>query len=435
VPRALASCLLVWTAAAASAAQGISESPRELTLAQAYRLAFAISEAVRIGELQTLQAQVSVDEAWTKMEPQATLLGTGALQNPISSTTTNPTTGETSTAIVQNAEQVTGTAKLSQPILHLDFFSTLEAGHLSVSEAEGNLARARQALMMDVTTAFIGVLRSRQQIEVAQSAVKRAEAQHAAAAARVKAGGALRTAELLAAIDLRRAQVQIADQERQALLQAATFQRLVGIAPPDVLSLPPTPETPPPNQAFQKASDRPDLVALRLKVREALALESAASSRRLWPQLDVQGEYDYSFPKNPLFAPSTYVWFVNGVLTFPLFQSGTEYVEIRRNALLAQISEQNASLLQKQINEQVKDAGIQLEIARREALIAEQQVKEAQENYNLVSTQFRLGGTTFLEVATAQAALTEAENLRLVAAYDRELAAYQLLFAVGSLQL
>ena len=63
------------------------------------------------------------------------------------------------------------------------------------------------------------------------------------------------------------------------------------------------------------------------------------------------------------------------------------------------------------------------------------QIKDAKENYALVTNQFKLRTVTFLEVATAQTALTNAENLLLISNFDRELAAYRLLFSIGTLQL
>src|SRR5207244_5136653 len=97
-----------------------------------------------------------------------------------------------------------------------------------------------EQLRMDVATAFISVMRARQQRQVAKAAVERATAEEESASARVAAGGALRTAALQASIDRRSAELlQVAAEKDLAALEL-DFQRLVGVKPPDDLKLPAT---------------------------------------------------------------------------------------------------------------------------------------------------------------------------------------------------
>src|SRR5687768_8647933 len=128
-------------------------------------------------------------------------------------------------------------------------------------------------------------------------------------------------------------------------------------------------------------------------------------------------------------------WFVLGLLTFPLFDTGSEFIAVDLQENATRVFELQERLLLETSSEDVRRASIRVDAEDRNAQLAEKQVKDALDNYELVATQFRLGAITFLDVANAQALLTEAENLKMVAIYDREIARYELLFAAGTLSL
>jgi outer membrane protein TolC len=330
--------------------------------------------------------------------------------------------------LIVPGEQVVVGATVSQPLFRRPLFPSRTAGRLGVESNQATLARTHEQLMMDVTSSFIGVLRSRQQIRLAESSVKRAEALLQNISARVKVGAGLKAAELLASIDVSRARVQLASAVGEEHNQEATFERLMGISPPEKLVLPTTPAPAPSTTAV-----RSDLRALHFSGLQSLATEDVLRGRLFWPTLDAQGAVSYTAPVGVLTDPL--VWTATANLTVPLFQGGDEWVQLRLQKYRTETTVLQEKALRTQITEEIRRAEIHIDTVAQTLKLAEEQVQVAQQNYNLVVTQFRLSAISFLEVANAQSALTEAENLLLVTGYERELAAYQLLFAAGQLAL
>ncbi len=416
------SSAVLWTAVGSAPAQ--AEGPlTAITLQDAYQRALDRSEDTGIAQQNIEQAEVTRRATWVAIAPQASITGFGLVQNR---------------APFVQSPQLQAEGRVLQPIFRRGFFASREAAHFGVEAATLFLERARQQVMLDVTTAFVAVLRSRQAVLVADAAVQRAEAQVSSATARVQAGGALRTAQLQATISFRQAQVDRVRIGQDLKIQELEFERLVGIGPPATLSLPVTPALPGLAEAVASSLERKDLRALQQQASAARALEQSLGGLR-WPRLDLLFRYDQAYPRNPPIPPSSegLPLTVQGIaqLTLPLFQGGDEFFRVEAQRVIAEVALLRTHQLVKQIAEQLRSALSELETAKRSFALAELQIKDAQENYALVTTQFKLRTVTFLEVATAQSALTNAENLLLISNFDRELAAYRLLFAIGTLQL
>jgi outer membrane protein TolC len=402
---------------------------QSLTLAEAYSLALTRSETVLVAETNVADAKSRHLGAWSQIGPRVQGIGTALFQQE-QRDTQSPMMPQ---PLVTPPEQVIVGGTLTQPLFRRQVFPARAAGALGVESNQASLARTREQLMMDVSTSFIGVLRSRQQIHLAENAVHRAEAQLQSATTRVKVGAGLKTAELLAQIDVSRARVQLVNAEGEERNQEIGFERLMGLPPPATLVLPSTPAIPPVDQ-LQGQSNRNDLRATRFLKLQSRATEDLWKGKIFWPTLDLQGTLFYSNPVG-VFTPNALVWTASAVLTIPLFQTGDEWVQLRLQKIHSDAVSLQERLLQKQVTEDVRRAANHVETATRAVTLSEQQVQIAQQNYTLVVNQFKLGATSFLEVANAQSALTEAENLRLVSGYERELAVYQLLFANGTLKL
>ena len=78
---------------------------------------------------------------------------------------------------------------------------------------------------------------------------------------------------------------------------------------------------------------------------------------------------------------------------------------------------------------------MRLQTAKQAIEIAAEQQRVAAQNYQMVSSHYKLGAATLLELITAQAAVFEAETNRTIANNDRELATYEVLFAQGKIDL
>lgn len=398
-------------------------------------MALARSEQVRIASSNQLVAQATSDTAYTAYGPNIGFTSRIVYQNAAQGLVTpgQPPVG------IQLPYLWLNQATWAQPVFRRQAFDVRRAGEYGVEGAQHSLQHARQQLMLDVASVFIAVLSARQQITITQTAIRRAETQVQAATGRVKAGGALPTATLLAQIELNRAQIAANAAQGTLRAQESDFERVVGQRPPERLVLPPTPDHEPLEQAMRAATvQRSDLRSLRASVLQAKANVGAATSKLFWPTLDVNFYAGYTVQASAQGDPKDFrfpVYGLTALLNVPLFQGGDEWYQLRIQKQRVSIAADQESFLQRQINDDIRTATARLETANKSIEIATEQQKTAQKNYELVSTHYKLGVSTLLEVVTAQQAVFEADSNKALASYERELATYMLLFAEGKIQM
>jgi outer membrane protein TolC len=407
-----------------------------MTLSEACSRAFAISEAVQTAEQTVGEARAKYRGALTLIGPQIALRAGGSLQNVEYETNlvTDPMTGMLTTqrTIGQPLLGLTAGATLVQPLFRRSVFPARTAARHGIDASEATLERTREQLTLDVTEAFVAVMQAREQLHVAESSVQRSESILTMARARIKAGGSLPSAEPLAWVSVEAAQVRQARAIGDVRQNEATFQRLVGVAPPAKLVLPATPSPATLEQSLDVARRRADLKAAGSAILQSRALEGSLAGNILWPKLDLTGSYAYNFPA---VFDVVHAWNVSAVLTVPLIQSGDEWTQLKLQRFATEIATLDRSLLDKQVTEQVRRASAEVEVATQVAQLAEKQLAAAQQYFELIQRQLKLGAVSFLEVTIAQNTLSDAESQRVQTAYERDLAIYRLLFATGALKL
>ena len=432
--RASRAAMLALLCAARARAE---EPPAELSLADAYARASAISETVRTAEENVRESRARYRGALSLIGPQIALTVNGVAQNKIEAAdpvSADLATGNLSfkTSTAQPLLQLNAGATLVQPLFRRGVFPARTAGQRGIESSEATLKRTREQLAIDVTEAFVQVMELRELARIAQGAVKRAEEVLALAKARIKAGGALPSAELLAQVSLEGTRLRAVRAAGDARASEVGFARLVGVDPPARLALPPLPAAQTLMNALDEARGRSDLRAAELKVRQSESLEGQLAGNLFWPKLDLAGSYLYSYPAE--FGVS-HAWSVGPVLTVPLLQTGDEWTQLKLQSIQTQVLTLDRSLLGKQVTEQVRRAAVEVDTAEQAAKVADQQLAAAQHYYDLIQRQLKLGAVTFLEVTIAQNTLTDAESQRTSVGFEQKLAIYRLLFATGGLKL
>lgn len=410
--------------------------PDALTLHEAYALALRQSEQVDIAAVNRELASGAYTGALTAIGPSVAVTTTATYQNYVDA----PAPPGQPAGSLQPPYSVTTRALAALPIFRRSVFDARRAAKLGVEGADALLVRARQQLMIDVATAFIGVLQARQQVTISQNALNRADAQAQVVTGQLRAGGALKTAELLAQLDVRRAQAQLVASQGVLRQHESSFERLVGVPAPAHLDLPPTPM----KDAYVDLDRtgpvrRPDLRALHLATDQARATVTYLQNKIFWPILDLNLYAGYVHVANTSPTATTDlsypIYGLTGAVTVPLFQTGDEWLQVRLQRQRVSLAVDQESLLRRQIDDDVRQALARIETANRAIDVANEQVKIALQNYQQVTTVYKLGRATALEVTTALNFVSEAETSRLQAAYERELATYTLLFSEGKIDL
>jgi outer membrane protein len=398
-----------------------------MTLERAYSLARARSDPLRIADNELMLAQLGRTRAWGQVLPKAQISASGGLNNSI------PNVG--SSGLYQEPYQALAQATLDQPLFRKGFGSSLDAAESDVESALQLKTRVQEQLALNVVQAYLGTIRTRQVLEIAATSVTRANGQRDAMLTRVQAGSALRSIGLQATVYARRAELTRVAAQNDLTLQELAFERLVGVPPPAELRIPRIPEPLPASAAYARAKDRSDLVSLRAQAERSRSLEDVARGNRIWPYLDLQGSANVIRPLDASIFYNGQNYSVAAVLTVPLYQGGVEFVQIHEQEARTRQAEARASDLQKVIALEVGTALSRWDAARKSEELALKQVRDASETYELVSVQAHLRPTTFLELASAQDSLSEAETALADARYEKSVSLYALLFATGGLSL
>jgi outer membrane protein TolC len=227
-----------------------------------------------------------------------------------------------------------------------------------------------------------------------------------------------RNAGVATGIDVLRAQVQLAN-DRQALVQTRNstkemvlaLQRAIGIQPGTPMELaeqlsevkiaPPTVE-----EAVQAAlADRPDYQALEHQ-KDSLTEQLKSNRARYYPRLSASANYG-GIGRTLSSVMSTGSAQLN--LSFTVFDRDRQGEQKELQARLDRIDRQAADL-KFGIEQDVRQAMLQLESASEELMVANAGLELAEKELDLAKTRFQGGVTNNIEVVNAQDSLSRAQQ-------------------------
>jgi outer membrane protein len=301
-------------------------------------------------------------------------------------------------------------------------------------------AQARQAsgdLELAVVKAYLGVLRARRALSVADSNVASLDA-HAAAVQ------VMYQKEAVAQNDLLAAQVALSNARQERLraangvrLATAGYNRHVG-QPLDRI-----PDLDDPSNAATAdigARDKSSLVAQALDRRPELeALRAAQSSyghaadaarAERWPQLQLKA--GYSHIDNQILDRENFAYVGVG-FEWRLFDSGQTAAKAAALGHRARAAERQLADAHAAIELEVEDATLRLDEATARVALSTEAITQAEENLRIARELYGSGLGTNTQVLDAEtlrvAALTNHDNAR----YDRLQAIYELRHATGAI--
>jgi outer membrane protein len=302
--------------------------------------------------------------------------------------------------------------------------------------AEATRQSTRETLrrvLFQTARAYYEVLRRKELLQVADTAVRRAETLLEVAKAQAEVGAAPQKDVLQAEADLANARVQQI-QARNALRLAETdLKRLIGWEaqkPLPELTAPDTPPTPDPalsiEQLWQHARlQRPDLrdAELRLQISR-LGLDAARLNSLLRLQISARGFREYE--PNSRTQGSLSI-----VASYPLFDGGLTRAALREAEASLQSAQFRLQQAERDAYAEVESALLSIREAFERLEASKIAVAAAQRNFDAAQESLREGVGTIVEVLTAQLALITAETNLVQATYDAAVAELQLRLAIG----
>jgi outer membrane protein TolC len=421
------------TSAEADLGEDGPETGQVLRLEEAYQLALANEEQVKIAEHELAKAQLLPWRAVSLLAPRADIAGTFTRNKEEIAFSQQPTLpGQTGTpSVIRPLESWQGAFVVTQPILQPAFLPTLRLGKEAVQQTRQQYGFTMREVLFGVARAYYDALRSREQVRVAGDTLKLTKDELRQAQARFRVGEVTKTDVLRAEVEVARAERALVANRNTLQLAFATLARVVGVRGPLRIAepTPPVSRGEPYEQLVEKAyGQRQDLGA------QAAAIEVTRERKnqvlaRYAPQVNTQWQY----PRldSPTFANRDEFWVLTLNFQVPLFDGGVRELDLQEQQENLTQSELQLERLKKDVGIEVKQALLAVETLEATLATLKKEVSLAEENYKITSKQYGVGLATSLDVNTAVNALNQVRTQLIDQTYAYQVALLALDRAVG----
>lgn len=335
--------------------------------------------------------------------------------------------------VAPNGHPRDATVTLTQPIINGTTIPQTRQAKAGVDAGRAQLTSVEQTTLLSAARAYFDVLANEAQLNYKRHNVERLTDQVQMTQERVAIRDLARSDLDIVQARLSAAGADVATAEGNLAAAQAAFLRTVG-RPAETLDaaprLPPLPATEDDAMAVALANN-PDLAGTKYLVQQADAAVSVAYGA-LAPSLSLQLQYKDS--KDEL-GPGIRDKSLSAVgeLRMPLYQSGTEYAQIRRAVEL-----RSKAILQaadeERIVRQNLDAAWRTLVATRSAVsLDRQQVQAAQSAYDGIVQGLRVGERTTFDVLNTEQDLDSAQVALVEAERQYNETTFQLVAATGGL--
>jgi outer membrane protein TolC len=302
-----------------------------------------------------------------------------------------------------------------------------------LKSAEFSSKDARELIVLVIVSNYLLVIADQSEVESARS-------QRDTAKALFQQASDQKTAGLAAAVDVLRSQVQLQSREQKLIVaqnnlakQKLVLARAIGLPPGqkfDVTTQIPYKELTPSSldEAIQSAyKTRADFQSQMNQVRSS-ELEKKAAAAERYPSIGVETDYGLS-GVNPGSSHGTVD--AAATLRIPIFQGGRVHGDILRADASLTREKQRLEDLRAKIDQEVRDAYLDLDAAAQEVSVEKSAVALATQNLEQSRDRFASGVTDNIEVVQAQDALAIATDAYIASLYSNNLAKIYLARSTG----
>jgi len=324
-------------------------------------------------------------------------------------------------------------AYLTQSLFDRTSIERARASQAQMKAAEFGFKDARELIVLVTVSNYLLIIADQSEVESATS-------QRDTSKALFQQASDQKTAGLASAVDVLRSQVELQSREQKLIVarndlakQKLVLARVIGLTAGqrfEITTNVPYQELRPSSQdeAIQSAyKARADFQSQMNQVRSAEIERRAASAER-YPSLGVEVDYGLS-GVNPGSSHGTVD--AAATLRIPIFQGGRVHGDILRvDASLAR-EKQRLEDLRARIDQEVRDAYLDLEAAAQEVSVEKSAVTLATRNLEQSRDRFASGVTDNIEVVQAQDALAIATDAYIASLYSYNLAKISLARSTG----
>lgn len=341
--------------------------------------------------------------------------------------------GQTGQFNTSQAGSVKAQAIASVPVFTSGRIShTINAAEAALQASRHNEVSSVLNMKMQVSEAYIAVLRSEGALQVAQSHADSLTA-HNEDVKNLYDLGVVPKNDLLAAnVELANARQLVVQAANQLDIAKAHYNQLLDRNLADEVHLasrfPEAPKGTLPELSNSALMQRPELIVLARQI-EALQQQAQSVKAGTLPQVSVNGGYQYQENRYQVFQG---LWMVNVGMQWKLFDGSTRHSSdaISRQAL--SLKEQRDDLTS-MISLQVRQAWLDSQEAQKRIKVTQQAIAQADENMKVTTDRYQQGLATNTEVIDAEELRTRTHDNFNNASYDAALANLHLRRAVGVL--
>src|ERR1700722_10862680 len=324
-------------------------------------------------------------------------------------------------------------AYLTQSAFDWGSIERARSSKAQVKSAEFSAKDAREMVVLVIVSNYLLVIADQSEVESATS-------QRDTAKALFQQTSDQKTAGLASAVDVLRSQVQLQSREQKLIVaqndlakQKLVLARAIGLPPGqrfEITTRIPYRELTPSSldEAIQSAyKARPDFQSQMSQVRSAELASKAASAER-YPSLGVETDYGLS-GVNPGSSHGTVD--AAATLRIPIFQGGRVHGDVLRADASLTAERERLEDLRARIDQEVRDAYLDLEASAQEVSVERSAVTLATQNLEQSRDRFISGVTDNIEVVQAQDALAIANDAYIGSLYGYNLAKISLARSTG----
>jgi outer membrane protein TolC len=324
-------------------------------------------------------------------------------------------------------------AYLNQTVFDWGSIEGMRSSQAQLKSAEYSYKNARELVVTVIVSNYLLIIADQSEVESARS-------QRDTAEALFQQTSDQHTAGLAAAVDVLRSQVELQSRQQKLIVarnnlekQKLVLARAIGLPRGQKfeittqvgyrdLSIPPL------DDAIQSAyKARPDFQSQMNQVQSA-ELQKKASFAERYPSIEQVADYGIT-GVNPASTHGT----VDAAVTLrvPIFQGGKVHADVLRSDASLQRAKQVLEDLRAQIDQEVRDAYLDLEASAEEVSVEKSTVTLATETLQQSRDRFSSGVTDNIEVVQAQDALATANDAYIASLYSYNLAKISLARAIG----
>lgn len=327
-------------------------------------------------------------------------------------------------------------ADVKQTLYSFQVGRALKAARLARSLGQEQARRVRQSIALQAVQAYNSLLLAIEYVRINERTLEQRQAHLTNVRNRRAAGVATELDALRTEVDVENQRAQLTRAQGRVDYARATLNAVMlrpidaPISPTDTLESAPLPDTL--QQALAAAvTDRPEVksAALNEQVRaEVVGIEKAERM----PTFDFNGSFGYSVrePRN-YFKWDYSNWTFGVFVSMPIFDGGRSAGRIAQARAEQAKAAQAKLAAENQVRLEATDAFDRLNVAARLLKAADLNITQAKRALDMTQANYGLGAAMLLDVTDAQAALTEAERVRVDALHDQADAHAALRYAMG----